>query len=839
MKKAWLLLITLLSTPAVFAQNLLSNGNFENYTTCPTTFSELDKATTWYPYTQATPDYMHSCNGGTLTGTPVNFAGYQAPASGQGYAGGYAFTDPTDPSSWKELIMTDGFAPLTVGAAYEISMSVSLANSSGWGCDDMGVILNANGPSTYPAISSSPPRTPQVDFKSYGAIVDTQNWVRISKVFIADSAYTSMAIGCFSPGPAMTSVVSVGSGSYCYYFIDSVVLRIATPITVNYTANDLCGGQQITVPYVFNGIPSFGSSNVFTVQLSSATGSFATPTNIGSVASTSAGSITATIPAGAAGTGYRIRIVSSSPVDSSLPSPVDIRITPPHTVTALTNAPVCEGDTLFLNSSASVTGVSYAWTGPNAYSEVLQNTYLTPIASSQAGEYVIRTARNACVASDTLNVIVKPVPVLTLTSNSPVCPGTTMMLTATSSLTGTNISWVGPNSFSSTIANPTRTPTGYADIGVYTAFAEKNGCHSEANIPVNVQITTATPDATNNGPLCMGAALNLSATCATPGVSYIWTGPDNFRSNLQNPVINPSAVINDGKYIVVAVVNGCYSLPDTTDAVIYPDPYLGNYASPNDTVCEGTVVTFVTVPMNGVINPTFQWFKNGVPVPGETNLTFISPYATGDTFYCRTYCQNNCGDNLTLYSNKVGMTILPVINHVSAKLSSIPEHPLPGQPVTFRATVESGGYTPQFQWQKNGKDVWSATYAIWSTDKLAPYDKINCIVTTSDPCANTMIVSSDTMEVNFATNVDQLAGNDALQLYPNPNDGSFRLKTQNVKCTSIDVLNVTGQVVYQNKPEVPQAEYTINLAQQLPAGTYMLRVYDGERYYRKSFTVNR
>ncbi|RYE25092.1 MAG: T9SS type A sorting domain-containing protein [Sphingobacteriales bacterium] len=838
MKKTWLLVLTLFFIRTANAQNLLSNGNFEYYVNCPASFTTgLSEAFPWYPFSSATPDLFNSCAPATFN-VPNAFAGYQYAASGNGYAGGYAFTDPTDPSSWKELIATP-IPALSIGAAYEISMSVNLANSSGWGVDDMGAFFIANGPTSY--LASGPlGNTPQVNFKSYGAITDTQGWVRITKTFIADSAYTTMALGCFSDGPSMTSKVSAGSGgSYCYYYIDSVVLKLASGININYTGNDLCAGQSITVPYTLNNV-TFGTGNTFTAQLSNATGSFASPVNIGSVTSTTAGSITATIPLTTpAGTGYKLRIKSSNPVDSSA-STADIRITPLHAVSTFTNAPVCEGDTLFLKSSATPsTGVAFAWTGPNSFADVAANTFLAPISASQAGKYVITTQHNACITKDTVTVQVKPMPNVTGGSNTPVCPGTTMQLTANSNLAGSTFAWSGPNSFTSTLQNPVRTPTAYADQGVYTVFVTKNGCTSQKDIAVAVQITTATPVATNNGPVCEEYALNLYATCATPGVSYTWLGPDNFTSTVQNPVINPTSMRNDGKYSVIAMVNGCYSLPDTTDAVINPKPYLGNYASPEDTVCAGTIVTFVTVPMNGVNNPTFQWFKNNVAVPGETNLTFISPYATGDTFYCRTYCQDDCGHNLTLYSNKVGMTILPVINNVSAVLSSVPEHPTPGQPVTFRATVVSGGYNPQYQWQKNGVDVWSAIYAIWSTDKLSPYDQVNCIVTTSDPCANTMIVSSDTMTVNFATGVEELAGSNGFQLYPNPNDGSFKFKIQNLKVKTIDVVNVAGQVVYQAKPEAPQAEYTISMPAQLPAGTYMLRVYDGEQYLRKTFTVTK
>lgn len=74
----------------------------------------------------------------------------------------------------------------------------------------------------------------------------------------------------------------------------------------------LCAGMPISVP--FNAIDIL-TGNIFTAQLSSATGSFAAPVNIGTFNGNASGTISATIPAStAAGTGYRIRVVSNKPL---------------------------------------------------------------------------------------------------------------------------------------------------------------------------------------------------------------------------------------------------------------------------------------------------------------------------------------------------------------------------------------------------------------------------------------------------------------------------------------------------------------------------------------------
>ncbi|HLP52085.1 MAG TPA: PCMD domain-containing protein [Chitinophagales bacterium] len=86
-------------------------------------------------------------------------------------------------------------------------------------------------------------------------------------------------------------------------------------------------GTSVTVPFTLTG--TFTAGNTVTAELSDASGSFTSPTVIGSVTATASGSITATIPAGTAtGTGYRIRVKTSTPaLTATVNNGSDIAIT--------------------------------------------------------------------------------------------------------------------------------------------------------------------------------------------------------------------------------------------------------------------------------------------------------------------------------------------------------------------------------------------------------------------------------------------------------------------------------------------------------------------------------
>jgi hypothetical protein len=85
-------------------------------------------------------------------------------------------------------------------------------------------------------------------------------------------------------------------------------------------------GSAVQVPYIAQGY--YSASNVFTAQLSSSTGSFTSPVNIGTLTSTTSGTVSATIPLGTAvGTGYRIRVVSNASAFNGKDNGSDVAIT--------------------------------------------------------------------------------------------------------------------------------------------------------------------------------------------------------------------------------------------------------------------------------------------------------------------------------------------------------------------------------------------------------------------------------------------------------------------------------------------------------------------------------
>ncbi|HRD40163.1 MAG TPA: hypothetical protein PLC65_16170, partial [Bacteroidia bacterium] len=94
-------------------------------------------------------------------------------------------------------------------------------------------------------------------------------------------------------------------------------------------------------------------------------------------------------------------------------------------------------------------GTTYTWTGP-AYNSNQQNPVIASSTAANAGTYTLTvTDANSCVNSTTVNVVVNPLPVITV--NSPVtCLNTSFTLSATG---GSTYAWSGPGGFTSNQQN--------------------------------------------------------------------------------------------------------------------------------------------------------------------------------------------------------------------------------------------------------------------------------------------------------------------------------------------------------------------------------------------------
>ena len=238
-----LVLLSALVSLSSNAQNIVSNPGFSKLSHCPDTSGQINYCTGWHTPNKATADYYHQCQD-TAAGPAHNFStssayfGYQGTAD-SAYAGIFAYYGAA--AQIREYVAAS-IPALQPGEEYKVSLRISLADSSNYAANGMGVFFYANGkPDTnfYQVYGYNP----QIEYGNYGAVTDKTVWTELTDTFMADSAYTHILIGNFLADGAQTRVHTPSPGQsfgpISYYYIDSVSIEhISTASIRNVNAQE-------------------------------------------------------------------------------------------------------------------------------------------------------------------------------------------------------------------------------------------------------------------------------------------------------------------------------------------------------------------------------------------------------------------------------------------------------------------------------------------------------------------------------------------------------------------------------------------------------------------------
>ena len=156
-----------------------------------------------------------------------------------------------------------------------------------------------------------------------------------------------------------------------------------------------CPGDQTAVNYTVSG-GAFQNGNVFTAQLSDVTGSFASPTALGTLSATGSGSIPVTIPGSVTGLGYRVRVISSLPPVTGTDNGTALNITcpPPKALNTLSVTSTSATVKWKPVSCANKYFVRYRVTGTLPWSKVgstLTSTTISNLAPSTKYDWIVST----------------------------------------------------------------------------------------------------------------------------------------------------------------------------------------------------------------------------------------------------------------------------------------------------------------------------------------------------------------------------------------------------------------------------------------------------------------
>jgi gliding motility-associated-like protein len=265
------------------------------------------------------------------------------------------------------------------------------------------------------------------------------------------------------------------------------------------------------------------------------------------------------------------------------------------------------GTTYTMAANVPVIGQGYWTVGSGAGSFSNINAANSTVSGLNMGtntyNWIIYT--DGCHSSSDQVSINQSTPISTPSAmtNGPLCEGATLNLT-TPTVASATYSWTGPNSFVSTLQNPSIPTITAANAGTYNVTVSLTGCSSApGSTSLIVNPAPIVPAVSSNSPVCQGATINLSVP-TVPGASYLWSGPNGFNSTLQNPTIASAASIHAGIYSLQITVSGCSSITaSTTNVIVTPTPTVAT-ASSNSPVCQNASINLAATTVPGV---TYSW----------------------------------------------------------------------------------------------------------------------------------------------------------------------------------------------------------------------------------------
>ncbi len=205
-------------------QNLVPNGSFEEFDTCPNNQGQVaGYVKNWFDPTFASSDYFNICATNIISGVPNNFYGYSYPFHGDAYIGLATYEGNASASNWREYIGTKLISALIPNNHYCFSAKLKSSNAFRYNSNNFGISLYKDtiGVSQfYPYFIMKQPT-----YNNTAIIYDTINWVDIKFEFIADSNYNYIILGNFF-NDSLTQISENNLLGYegSYLFIDSVSL---------------------------------------------------------------------------------------------------------------------------------------------------------------------------------------------------------------------------------------------------------------------------------------------------------------------------------------------------------------------------------------------------------------------------------------------------------------------------------------------------------------------------------------------------------------------------------------------------------------------------------------
>ncbi|MBK9460385.1 MAG: hypothetical protein IPN94_13385 [Sphingobacteriales bacterium] len=430
-------------------------------------------------------------------------------------------------------------------------------------------------------------------------------------------------------------------------------------------------------------------------------------------------------------------------------------------------SPFCSGTTPPILPTTSNNNITGTWSP-------------STVNNTTSGSYIFTPNPGQCADTASKTITVNPIPVVTANSNSPICVGSTLNLTATG---GGTYNWAGPNGVSSTQQNPNIPNVTTANAGTYTVTvtaASPNTCTATAQTSVTINNPSASASPTPNtacaAPFNGGASLTTSGFAASPTPTYAWSNSATTQ-NLSN--------VAAGTYTVTVTQGSCST---TANVTITNNITLSASASPTpNTACATPFNGGATLTTSGFAaspTPTYVW-SNSATTQNLSNVAAGTYTVTVTQGSCSTTANVTITNNITL----------------SASASPTPNTAC-AAPFNGGASLTTSGFaaspTPTYVWSNNAttqnlSNVAAGTYTVTVTQG-------SCSTT-----ANVTVVDNITLSASASPTPNTACAA--------PFNGGATLTTSGFAASPTPTYAWSNSTTTQNLSNVAAGTYTVTVTQ--------------------------
>ncbi|MFA7290243.1 MAG: T9SS type A sorting domain-containing protein, partial [Melioribacteraceae bacterium] len=157
-------------------------------------------------------------------------------------------------------------------------------------------------------------------------------------------------------------------------------------------------------------------------------------------------------------------------------------------------------------------------------------------------------------------------------------------------------------------------------------------------------------------------------------------------------------------------------------------------------VCEGTIVSYFPIPVEGGSSPTYEWYVNGTFAANGDTYSYVP--SDGDQVYVIMTSSLACVSGNPTQSNTLLMQVSPYID-VTASIAITQNNLCEGSEFNFTSSTTGGGNTPQYQWKVNGATTGENTPEFAYVAENG--DVVSMVFTSDLTCTNGNPVTSNTI----------------------------------------------------------------------------------------------